>query len=118
VPRHSALAAGEVTDAGSFDLISDRFYCGKERILAHRVCADPDIVPSSDVGIISIKNSSFLDIYFLETQKIPKGRNCLVAHVACTELIDSRLDSSYRVNRCASPASEREMVSLLPFLLI
>src|SRR5258706_13426261 len=40
----------------------------------NRLCS-----PSNGQFSIPIKNSSFLDIFLLETQKIPKGRNCLAA---------------------------------------
>jgi hypothetical protein len=51
MPRHSALAAGEITDALSGNLAYERFDCREERILAHRVCADPMIVPLGNVVI-------------------------------------------------------------------
>jgi hypothetical protein len=51
MPRHSAMAAGEVTDALSNDLADEHFYSRKERIFSHRVCTNPLIVPLGNVII-------------------------------------------------------------------
>src|SRR2546421_12576793 len=51
MPRHSALAAGEVADAPSGDLAHQRFYGRKEGILAHRVRVDPTVIPLGNVVV-------------------------------------------------------------------
>src|SRR5436305_11530713 len=54
MPRHSALAAGEVADAPSGDLAHERLYGRKEGILAHRVRSDPTVVPLGN-GVIGTR---------------------------------------------------------------